>query len=64
MNDRGGLTKTTIEAYRLFNAIEMCVRRHLTISRADQMDETFKAKLMELVVKDDDILFYLCLRSW
>ena len=59
--DRGGLTKITTEAYRLFNSIEMCVRRHLTILRADKMDETFKAKLMELVIKDDDVLFYWCL---
>ena len=46
---------------RLFNSIEMCVRRHLTILHADKMDETFKTKLMELVIKDDDVLFYWCL---
>lgn len=59
--DRGGLTKITSEAYHLFNSIELCVRRQLTISRADKMDETFKAKLMEFVMKDDDVLFYWCL---
>ena len=61
--DRGGLTKITTEAYRFFNAIEMCVRRHLTIGGTDKMDETFKTKLIDIVFNNDDVLFYWCLAS-
>ena len=45
---------------RSFNAIEMCVRRHLTINQTNKMDETFKQKLIDIVL-NDDVLFYWCL---
>ena len=38
----------------------MCVRRHLTINQTDKMDETFKQKLIDIVL-NDDVLFYLSL---
>ena len=39
----------------------MCVRRHLTINSMNKMDDTCKAKLADLVLNDDDVLFNWCL---
>ena len=40
--DRGGLTKITTEAFRLFYAIEMCVRRHLSTDNPAIMEGNIK----------------------
>ena len=47
--DRGGLTKFTTEVY--FNAIEMCVRRNLTVSGTENFQ-------IDLMLNDNNVLFY------
>jgi len=59
--DRGGLVKVTTEAYRCFYAIESCIRRHLSVNKATEMDNTFRSKLSNAILSDDDVLFYWCL---
>ena len=59
--DRGGLTKITPEAYRCFRSIEMCIRHHLVISKAREMNESFKQDVHEVILNDDDVLFSWCL---
>ena len=58
--DRGGLTRITTEAYRLFYAIEMCVRRHL-ITDNPKILESIKDTLQDNILQDCDVLFYWCL---
>ena len=58
--DRGGLTKITTEAYRLFYAIEMCARRHL-ITDNPKILENIKDTLQANILQDSDVLFYWCL---
>jgi len=59
--DRGGLTRITTEAFRLFYAIEMCVRRHLSTDNRAIIEGNIKEELRERMLKDDDVLFYWCL---
>jgi len=59
--DRGGLVKITTEAHRCFYAIESCIRRHLNVKKVSEMDNTFRSKLSDAILTDDDVLFYWCL---
>ena len=58
--DRGGLTRITTEAHRLFYAIEMCVRRYLHTDNPLLL-ENIKDILEDNILKDEDVLFYWCL---
>ena len=58
---RGGLIKITTEAYQFFYAIDMCIRRHLTINCTVEIDKNFKQKLTDIVLNDVDVSFYWCL---
>ena len=56
--DRDGLVKITTEAHRCFYAIESCIRRHLNVNKITEMDSTFRSKLSDAILSDDDVLFY------
>jgi len=56
--DRGGLVKITPEAYQIFLAIECCMRRHLNVKNASKMDDGFKRHLKNMLIHDEDVLFY------
>ena len=56
--DRDGLVKVTTEAHRCFYAIESCIRRHLNVNKVTEMDDTFRSKLSDFILNDDDVLFY------
>ena len=56
--NRGGLIKISTEAYQCFYAIEICIRRQLKTSNTDSMNDGFRQRLKDMMVSDDDILFY------
>jgi len=62
--DRGGLVKIAPEAYQIFLAIECCVRRHLNVKNASQMDDSFKRHMTHMLISDDDVLFYWCMAGF
>ena len=55
--DRGGLTRITTEAFRVFYAIEMCVRRHLSTDNPGILGN-IQEELRNSLLKDEDVLFY------
>ena len=57
--DRGGLTRITTEAFRVFYAIEMCVRRHLSTDNPGILSN-IREELRNSLLKDEDVLFYWC----
>ena len=57
--DRGGLTRITTEAFRLFYAIEMCARRHLSTENPRILGN-IQEELRNDMLKDEDVLFYWC----
>ena len=59
--DRGGLTRITTEAFQLFYSIETCTRRHLTLKKTLQMDDSFRKHLSNCVLNDQNVLFYWCM---
>ena len=62
--DRGGLVKITPEAYQIFLAIECCVHCHLNVKNASKMDDGFKRHLTNMLIHDDDVLFYWCMAGF
>ena len=59
--DRGGLTRISTEAFQLFYSIETCTRRHLTLDKTLQMDDSFRKHLLNCVLNDQNVLFYWCM---
>ena len=59
--DRGGLTHVTDQAFECFYAIEYCIRRHLRLDKVGEMDTTFRTRLEEAIISDDDVQFSWCL---
>ena len=59
--DRGGLVSITDEAYECFCAIELGIRRHLNMANVDDMDDTFRSRLIKVLVDDSDVQFCWCL---
>ena len=62
--DRGGLMHISNEAFRLFQSIELSVRRYLTVKNTASMDNTFKEHLTKCIVEDEDVAFYWCLLGY
>ena len=58
---RGGLINITDQAFQCFYSIEYCIRRYLRVDKISEMDNTFRAKLENLVTSDDDVQFSWCL---
>ena len=61
--NRGGLTKITNEAFRCFYNIEIMVRRFFNVDNTRDMNEQFNEKVMDSILKDEDLLFDWCLAS-
>lgn len=59
--NRGGLVEITDDAYQVFLSIEYAVRQHMRIENSGDMDSTFRSRLMNMVVTNDDVQFYWCL---
>ncbi len=61
--DRGGLCHILNETFMVFNAVEVEVRRHLTLSKVRQMTPGFKDKLTSNISLNKDVLFYWSMLS-
>ena len=59
--NRGGLTEINDDAYQVFLSIEYAVRQHMRIENSGDMDSTFRSRLTNMVVTNDDVQFYWCL---
>ena len=61
--NRGGLTRTTNEAFRCFCYIEIMIRHFFKLDNTRDMNEQFNEKVMDAVLNDEDLLFDWCLAS-
>ena len=59
--DRGGLCHVNDLTYDLFIAIEESLRQELTVSKAREMDKGNRDKIVDIVLKSEDVQFYLSL---
>ena len=55
--DRGGLSHAKDETYQLFYAMEMFVRRHLTIQTADKLTPGSRSEIEKAILEDEEVLF-------
>ena len=58
--DRGGLTKITDEAYQLFYAIKVVVRQFFNVEKTNEMDESFRKRILDNILISDEVLFSWC----
>ena len=58
---RGGLISVTDEEFQCFYSIEYCIRQYLRVDKVSEMDNTFRARLENLITSDDDVQFSWCL---
>ena len=63
--NRDGIVKVTPGAYQLFLTIECYVRCHLNVKNsvvknASKIDGDFKRYLTNILIHDNDVLFYFC----
>ena len=59
--DRGGLISISDKAFECFCAIELGIRRHLNIANVNDMDDTFRSRVINDLVDDSDVQFCWCL---
>lgn len=59
--DRGGLIHISDEAFECFCAIEVGIRRHLNMANIDDMDNSFRSRLVSDLVDDSDVQFSWCI---
>ena len=59
--DRGGLWHIGDTAYKFFIAIEEVVHQHLVVSAASSFTENTKAKILNPLIYNEDVLFQWCL---
>lgn len=59
--ERGGLVSITDKAFEFCCAIELGIRRHLNVANVNDMDDTFRSRLINVLVDDSDVQFYWCL---
>ena len=57
--DRGGLVHINHTTFKLFYAIEMELRNHLTVSRVTDMNDEFKYKVKTAIFDDVDVKYYM-----
>lgn len=56
--DRGGLIHVTDEAFQCFYSIEYCIRRYLRHDKVNEMDSTFRDRVTNAILADDDVQFH------
>ena len=61
--DRGGLVYVNTATHQFLSALEYSLRKHLTISNAHNMDNNFRAALVENISHDDDVTFHWIIAS-
>ena len=59
--DRGGLLPINDKAFESFCAIELGIQRHLNVANVNDMDDTFRSRLINDLVDDFDVQFCMCL---
>ena len=59
--DRGGLIYISDEAFHCFCAIEVGIRRHLNMTNIEDMDDSFRSRLVTHLVDDSNVQFSWCL---
>ena len=57
--DRGGLTHINHTAFKMFHAVEMELRHHLTIANVQDMDQKFKDRVVSSIIADVDVQYYM-----
>ena len=57
--DRGGLIRINHTTFKMFHAIEMELRQHLTIANIQDMDQTFKNGVISSIIADVDVQYYI-----
>ena len=62
--DRGGLIHISDEAFECFYAIEVGIRRHLNMANIDDMDNSFRSRLVNDLVDDPDVQFSWCIMGY
>lgn len=55
--DRGGLWHINDYTYTVFSILEEEIRKHLKVSALKDLNETTKKKILEAVLKNDELLF-------
>jgi len=56
--DRGGLKHVNNATYHVFLAMELEIRRHLSVESAQKINAGFKTKVTESILSNEDVQFH------